>query len=183
MASPCSKELTSLREYARRRCVSHSAVQHAVKMGRISTTDGKIDPGQADRELWENTDRSKPRNQITGRPNRSRVPGQPPEPMDFGGLDVRGGRGDATGYARARAAREFYQAQLAKMDVDRQRAILVRADEVKVGAFNAARKTRDQLVSLPERLAAILAATLEPTEVQSILEEEIERICQEIAEG
>ena len=103
--------------------------------------------------------------------------------MDFGGDQDHGGNGAATGYAKARAARELYQAQLAKLDLDRQRGILVRADEVKLGAFNMARKARDQLIALPERLAAILAATEEPAEVQRILEEEIERICQEIADA
>ena len=46
-----------------------------------------------------------------------------------------------------------------------------------------ARKARDQLIALPERVAAILAATQDPAEVQRILEEEIERICQEIADA
>lgn len=181
MAAAPKKELISLREYGRRRGVSHVAVQRAVNSGRISTVDGKIDPALADREWRENTDQSKPRNRITGRPKHARAPGEPSEPMDFGGAD--GGNGTATGYARARAARELYQAQLAKMELDRQRGILVRADEVKVGAFNMARKARDQLIALPERVAAILAATQEPAEVQRILEEEIERICQEIADA
>jgi hypothetical protein len=94
-----------------------------------------------------------------------------------------GGNGTASGYAKARAARELYQAQLAKIELDRQRGVLVRADEVRLGAFNMARKARDQLIALPERVAAILAATQDPAEVQRILEEEIERICQEIADA
>jgi len=181
LAATRKKELISLREYARQRGISHVAVQHAVSAGRISTVDGKIDPARADREWRENTDQSKPRNRITGRPKHARVPGEPPEPMDFGGAD--GGNGTATGYAKARAARELYQAQLAKLDLDRQRGTLVRADEVRLGAFNMARKARDQLIALPERVAATLAATQDPAEVQRILEEEIERICQEIADA
>jgi hypothetical protein len=178
------KELISQREYARRRGVSHVAVQHAVNSGRISTTRGKIDPAVADQEWRENTDQSKPRNRITGRPKQARVPGEPSEPLDFGGTDDgHGSNGTASGYAKARAARELYQAQLAKLDLDRQRSILVRADEVKLGAFNMARKARDQLIALPERVAAILAATQDIAEVQRILEEEIERICQEIADA
>jgi hypothetical protein len=156
-------------------------MERAINTGRISTLNGKIDPDQADREWRENTDQSKPRNRITGRPTQARFPGEPSEPMDFGGAE--GGNGTATGYARARAAREVYQAQLAKIELDRQRGILVRADEVKVGAFNMARKARDQLIALPERVAANLAATQDPAEVQRILEEEIERICQEIADA
>ncbi len=146
--------------------------------------DGKIDPDAADREWRENTDQSKPRNRITGRPKHARPPGEPSVPMDFGIPDeASGGNGTASGYAKARAARELYLAQLAKIELDEKRAILVRADEVRVGAFNMARKARDQLIALPERVAAILAATEDAAEVQRILEEEIERICQEITDA
>ncbi len=180
MARQPKRELVSLREYARRRGISHVAVQRAVNAGRISTVNGKIDPERADIEWRENTDHSKPRNRITGSPKHARVPGEPPEPMTF---DVPGGNGTASGYAKARAARELYQAQLAKMELDRQRGVLVRADEVRVGAFNMARRARDQLIALPERIAAILAATQDAIEIQRILEIEIERICQEIGDG
>jgi hypothetical protein len=173
--------LISQREYARRLGVSHVAVQRAVKAGRISTVGGKVDPAQADRQWQENTDQSKPRNRITGSPKRARVAGEPSEPMDFGGADV--SNGTASGYAKARAARELYQAQLSKLELDRQRGTLIRADEVRLGAFNMARKARDQLIALPERLASVLAAIQEPAEVQRILEEEIERICQEVADA
>jgi hypothetical protein len=181
LAGQPKRKLISQREYARRRGISHVAVQRAVNSGRISTIDGKIDPDLADREWRENTDQSKPRNRITGSPKHARIAGEPPEPMDFGGAD--GGNGTASGYAKARAARELYQAQLAKIELDRQRGVLVRADEVRLGAFNMARKARDQLIALPERVAAILAASQDPAEVQRILEEEIERICQEIADA
>ena len=175
------QELISQREYARRRGISHVAVQRAVAAGRISTVGGKIDPTRADDEWSRNTDQSKPRNRITGRPKHARVPGEPSQPMDL--EEARDGTGTATGYARARAARELYLAQLAKIELDRQRGILVRADEVRLGAFNMARKARDQLIALPERIAAALAATADAAQVQRLLEEEIETICQEIADA
>ena len=178
MARRKKKGLISQREYARRRGVSHSAVQLAVRAGRITTVDGKIDPEQADREWRENTDQSTPRNRITGDPKQTRDQGEPSQPMGSGG-----GNGGATGYAKARAARELYQAQLAKLELDRRRGELVRADEVRITAFNMARKARDQLIALPERVAPMLAAAEDPADVQRILEEEIERICQEIADA
>ena len=182
MARKRKKTLISQREYARRHGISHVAVQRAVNSGRISTVDGKIDPAQADREWRENTDPSTPRNRITGRPAHTRPPGEPSVPMDFGPPDEgSGGNGTASGYAKARAARELYQAQLAKLDLDRQRGTLVRADEVRLGAFSMARKARDQLMALPDRVAAVVAATQDPAEVHRILEEEVERICQEIS--
>jgi DNA-binding transcriptional regulator YhcF (GntR family) len=177
-ATSRKRKLVSQREYARRRGVSHVSVQRAVKSGRISTATGKIDPARADREWRTNTDRSKPRNRITGRPKHARAQGEPSEPMDLDDAhEPHGGNGTATGYAKARAARELYQAQLVKLELDRQRGTLVRADQVRVAAFNSARNARDQLMALPHRVAAILAATEDTAEVKRILEEEIEKIC------
>jgi len=184
MAGKQKRELISQREYARRCGLSPSTVNEAIKRGRITLVKGKIDPILADREWAENTDPSTPRNRITGNPKQRKPRGQPSQPMDLGGgNDGTSGSGSAVGYAKARAARELYQAQLAKLELDRQRGILIRADEVRIGAFNMARKARDQLIALPDRVSAILAATQDAAEVQRILEEEIERICEEITDA
>ena len=177
MARRPKKERISQREFARRLGVSHSSVQAAIRSGRIPIHRGKIDPGEAETAWRTNTDQSKPRNRITGRPTQAREAGAPSVPMGLG-VDAPGHNGSETGYARARAAREVWQAQLAKLELDRQKGILVRADEVRVGAYNMARKTRDQLIALGERLAAML-----PPETQGMLEEEIERLCQELSDA
>jgi hypothetical protein len=183
-ATSRKRELISQREYARRRGISHVAVLRAIKSGRITTVEGKINPAMADREWRANTDQSKPRNRITGRPKHTRAPGQPPQPMALAGIDgLAGGIVNTTGYARARAARELYQALLAKLELDRQNGILVRADEVRVGAFNCARKTRDQLLALADRVATTLAAESDPAEVHRILTDEAERICEELSDA
>lgn len=178
MATP-ERELISQRTYARRRGISQAAVSQAVTSGRITTVDGKIDPAVADREWAENTDQSKPRNSVTGEPGRRKAPDAPGAPMDLRGGDE--GGAPTVGYARARAAREVYQAQLAKLELEERRGLLVRADEVKLGAFTMARKARDLLIALPERMAAALAAETNAAEVQRLLEDEVERICAEIA--
>ena len=52
----------SMREYARLRGVNLSAVQNAIKSGRIHTEpDGKIDVEEANRDWFINTDQSKQR--------------------------------------------------------------------------------------------------------------------------
>ena len=181
-------ELLSQRAYARRRGVSQAAVWKAIRDGRISTVAGKINPKTADREWAENTDRSKPRNSISGDPKRRRRKGEPSAPMDLDaageetGVTVGNGNGAAaSGYAEARAKREACLAEKARLDLELQMGTLVRTDEVRRAAFNAARKARDQLIALPQRVAAILAATEDPAEVLSILEEEIEKICLDLS--
>lgn len=180
--------LLSGRRYAEHRHCSHTAVQHAIRDGRISFvlvgTRKMIDPALADREWEENTDQSKPRNQRTGRPKGKRIPGAPETPMDLDGTGRSGGgNGAASGYAKARAAREFYAAQSAKLAFDERMGKLVRAEEVRMAGYNAARKARDQLMAIPERMSTTLAALLDPGEVQRVLEDEIERVCQELSGG
>jgi hypothetical protein len=176
------KKLISQREYARRRKLSHTAVQKAIATGRITAHKGKIDPAEADREWQENTDPGKPSNSITGDPAGARARAAVPRPRHLeAGRAAPGGNGTAAGYAKARAARELYQAQLAKLDLDERKGELVRAEDVRRGAFNMARKARDQLLAIPERLAAIMAATTDREEAFRILQEEVERVCEEIA--
>jgi hypothetical protein len=176
------KELISQREYARRHGISHVAVQRAVNSGRISTVGGRIDPDRADREWRENTDQSKPRNRITGEPRHARAPDEPSQPMDLDGVgEDRGGA--AAGYARARVAREFYMAQLAKLLLERRREKLVRADEVRLAAFQMDREVRERLRAFPARATAAIGATRDADEIRRILEEEVDRTCREIAYG
>jgi len=95
-----------------------------------------------------------------------------------------GGNGSgASAYADARAAREVYQAQKARLDLDERMGTLVRVETVRTAAYNAARKTRDHLLALPGRVSTTLAALTDATEVQHLLEDEIERICQELSGG
>lgn len=182
-------ELISQREYSRRRGVSHSAVRKAIAAGRITTSDGtsrgKINPELAEREWRENTDRSKPRNSVTGSPKGRRRPGDPETPMELDGGNGNGapvGAG-ATGYGKARAAREAVQAQLAKLTLDERMGRLVNAAEVQLAAFNAARQARDQLLAIPARVAPLLFAAADVNEIQSILEDAIEKVCKGLSGG
>jgi pyruvate/2-oxoglutarate dehydrogenase complex dihydrolipoamide acyltransferase (E2) component len=91
--------LLSLRGYAKHRGVSLSAVQKAIKSGRITTTtDGQIDSAQADAK-WEK--RTRP-GQKRAAAVRTVIPApEPPRTDAAGGLD----------YFKARAIRESYLAR------------------------------------------------------------------------
>lgn len=185
MARLKSKELISQREYARRRGVSPNAVNKAVKAGRISLVNGKIDPYQADRDWIRTTDQSRPRNRITGRPKASRESTAPSTPMDLDGQGEKddGSNGSRPNYAIARAKREEAQAQLAELELEHRRGELLRVKEVRAAAYTTARQARDQLIALPDRVSAILAGVADPTEIHRILEDEIDRICKELSNG
>jgi hypothetical protein len=156
--------VVSLRKYAEHRGVSHTAVQKAVKQGRIQTTaEGRIDVEQAD-AAWDRN--SSP---VTGAVRAGR-PERPAEPATSG-----------PSYAQSRAVRELYLARLARIEFEERSGKLVSRDEVTVAAFTTARTIRDNLLNIPDRLAATLAAEMEPSRVHEILTEEIRKALSELS--
>src|SRR5688572_17372252 len=114
----------SIRKYAQHRGLSHTAVEKAIKQGRIQlTSDRKIDTEQADRDWQRNT-----------------------SPMNAPHVTatIEGSGGGST-YAQSRAVRELYLARLARLDFEERSGKLVSRDEVKVAAFAMARTIRDTL--------------------------------------
>lgn len=166
----------SLRGYAKHRGVAMSAVQKAIQSGRIATTpDGKINSDAADAEWKANTRPQHRRNPVAASvPARASFsPGAEPgrtESSGAGGLD----------YSRARAVRENYLARLAKMEYEEKTAKLVSSDEVRVAAFSRARTVRDNLLNIPDRLAATVAAETDAATVHQLLTEEIRKALDEL---
>ena len=161
----------SLRAYAKHRGVSLAAVQKAIRSGRIATTsDGMIDSDQADAE-WKAKTRPGQR-----RAERAAKTASVPEPQ----------RGEMAGvagldYFRARAIRENYLARLAKIEFEEKTAKLISRDEVQVAAFTKARTVRDNLLNIPDRLAATLAAEADVDKVHQMLTGEIRKALDELA--
>ncbi len=158
--------LLSLRAYAKHRGVSLAAVEKAIQSGRITpTADGLIDSDRADAE-WSAKTRPGQR-----RPKAAAaVPRESPEAASSG-LD----------YFRARAIRESYLARLAKIEFEERTAKLVSRDEVQVAAFTNGRTVRDNLLNIPDRLAATLAAETDVDRVHDLLSVEIRRALEELA--
>ncbi len=173
----------SLRAYAKHRGVSLKAVQKAIASGRITTTaDGKIDVARADDE-WQRNTTPKQRPVSTPRPTPAPAPAPVPiaiaddqpraDPPAVGGLD----------YAKARAIREQYNARLAKIEYEERIGKLLSRDEIQVAAFNKYRTFRDLFLSMPDRLAAMLAAETDPVKVHAILLADIRRTLNEFADA
>ena len=144
----------SIREYARMRGISHTAVVKAVSSGRISTEpDGSIDPDKAS-ALWEQN--SRPR-------------------VDSGGdAEIGPAKSGAPDYKVSRAIREAYAARLAKLEFEEKSGKLVNLDEVKIATFNMARQARDRLLQIPRKVVpAVIAewtANADPRGVEEIIE-------------
>ena len=134
--------LVSIRGYAKHRGVSHTAVEKAVKQGRIRTVDGKIDVEQADRDWNRN---SSPVNKPEAAPRAAAAP----EPLVAG-----------PSFAQSRAVREAYEARLAKLTWEERIKKLINADEVRVSAYNFSRMIRDRLLNVPDRVVGAALAEI-----------------------
>ena len=157
----------SLRQYAKHRGVALSAVQKAIKTGRISTLPGgQVDPAVVDVEWERNTKQYAPA-----------VSWRVDQEEDEGGSGF-----GASQYAKARAVREHYQARLAKLDYEERTGKLISKDEVQVASFNKFRQFRDNLLNIPDRLSAMLAAEVEAGPVHHILTNEIRKALNDFAD-
>ena len=173
-------------EYARHRGVSHTAVQKAIKSGRISSAikGKKIDQELADRLWVENTDQAKPLNSITGNPKHRREPNTPKGPIGAASAGGEGGGesvGNGPSYVQARAISAAYDAKLKKLDFETKAGKLIELSAAEVIVFNQARRARDMLFSIPDRISAILAAEDDPRKVYDILTTELRRVADEVS--
>jgi hypothetical protein len=155
-------ELISIREAARRLGVSDTAVHKAIKTGRVSTASqthgGRplMDWADTERRWLANSDVSK-RSHVgaQGSPRRAAdaprvslpTSGRMDEGGDVGDGAPKSGRGGA--YANARAAREVYQAKLAKLEYEQKTDKLVDADQVKVAWFKHITAAKTRIMGIP----------------------------------
>lgn len=180
--------LLSVRAYAKHRGVSHPAVLRALNTGRISSRpDGKIDPAVADAEWDARTDPTRPLNSVTGNPKHRRgADGFSSATLGTGAAGGAGGAGSAIAhvanqYASARAVREAFEAKLSELEFRERSAKLVDADEVRAATFTLARKMRELLLTVPDRVSPILAPIGDALVIHRLLSEELLRVAGEIA--
>ncbi len=164
--------VTTYRALAAELGCTKRAVELAEQAGRISKEpDGRWNVAKVRRQWAENTDHTK------------RSHGNPR--LGVGGSKANGagreGNGTATGaWNQARAVREATHARLLGLKLQKELGEVVAVEDVKRRAFAAARRARDMIQALPGRVAPIVAG-LPPAEARKVLEEEVDRICDELA--
>lgn len=176
----------SRREYARMRNVSEGAVRRALKANRIrEAANGMIDVEDADRLWEERTDPTNPRNRITGNPGRNkREDGEPPLPAAFGnGLQPRDEEMSKLfrSYTAAKTKKEIFSARREELLTAQLERSLVDRDIVRAKSYEANRRARDLIMSLPDRMTPVVTPLTESREVHKILREEVVRICAELS--
>jgi hypothetical protein len=157
-------------------------VRKELAAGRITAgADGTIDPAVADQQWAASTDLSKPRNSVTGVPRKRRVAGVASDPLGTtvvedvaAGQPLEGGVPRlVSSYAASRAAREAYMARLAKLEYEERSGKLVDADQVRAQIYGLGRRLRDAFLSMPDRVAPLLAGQVDQAVVHRLLTQEI----------
>ena len=75
-------------------------------------------------------------------------------------------------FAESKAKREFYLAELAKLDVDQKKKDLIPVTEIKKSSFEIGRAIRENLSNLADRLASQVAGETDPQIIHKLLTEE-----------
>jgi hypothetical protein len=171
-------QLLGVRAYARHRGISHPAVLRALRRGHITATNGKIDADLADRQWEERTDPSKRHHTGNGKPNANgRWANQHARSgaSAVSEVEARAGQDGPSGgtYSAARAAREAYMARLAKLEYESAIAKLVDADAVRRRWFESARRVRDAVMSVADRVSPLVTGLSDVAEVHRVITEEL----------
>ena len=72
-------------------------------------------------------------------------------------------------YGESKAKREYFLAELAKLDVEEKKEQLVSVDEIKKSSFAKARAMREALTNLADRLSHQLAGEEDATVIHNLL--------------
>jgi len=158
-------------QYARHRGCSKVAVGKAVKAQRISLVNGLIDPAVADIQ-WKANSRAR----VSATPT-------PDQPSLLQALAQNAAADVITpdGYTLSRNRREAADAEMAELKLAEQQGLLIRVDAVKAVLAAAFTSTRDNLLQIPSRLSAILAAETDAAKVHELLQAELYRALEGMA--
>lgn len=160
----------SIRAYAAKKGISDTAVRKAIKSGRITLTkNGKINPTIADKQWVANTDPA----QVYAIKEDKSSPQDMPSSGNNGGIGV--------SYQQSRAIREAYEARLKKLEFDERTGKLISTETVQREAFNAARKTRDMVLNIPDKVIPLLVGKTDIHEMKEILRKELLRTLENLA--
>lgn len=156
-------------EYARHRGVSEAAVSKALAAGRVTLTDGKIDPVAADAQWARNS-----RVRANAKPPAAQVANS-----DVGDPEAPG----ADNYWTARSRREQAEAELAEIDLAERTGQVIQVKAVEAVWAQALGATREHLLQVRARLAPLLAAESDVFKIEQLLDAEHAQALQHLAKA
>lgn len=180
-----SRQMMGLREYAAHRKalglvgVTLAAVQKAISSNRITTvTDEKgrtkIDPAVADIQWSRNTDPDQSARTNAAHLAAGSTGNEPPS--------SRREEDEPSAYWVAKTRREQNAADREALLLDQLRGSLIEKDAARRAAFDAGRLLRDQILSVPSKLAAEFAAMTDPRAIETRMRDELRKPLEQIVQ-
>lgn len=177
-------ELLKPAEFAAIKGVSKPTVHEAMKVriaAAVVTVDGRrMLNRELALELWDkNTRRNNnaaiglPQDRRRAAKENPQPPAKPPTTQQLRAFIQGLPEDQIPDLNDSRARREHYLAEKARLDALQGRKELLPADQVKAEAFALARAVRDGMLGIADRLAPVLAATMDSRQVHQLLDEEI----------
>ena len=83
----------------------------------------------------------------------------------------------------SRAKKEFYTAELARIQVEQQKRELISAKEVEKKSFEMAVAIREAFLTLPDRVSNLFASETDPTAIDSVMRQEIHSCLERFVEA
>ncbi|HOW75601.1 MAG TPA: hypothetical protein PK959_06675 [Candidatus Competibacteraceae bacterium] len=158
--------LISQAQYAKHRGVSPAAVSYAVKEGRITLINGKVDPVAADAQWDANT-----RNPKIPSINHSSADPIPDTVIPQSLYDLQ----------LARAKREYHEANIAEMRERQKAGELVELRDVQLAYTTLYAQLRAAMERIPDKLAPRLAAETSADAVHALLVLELDQCLMDMA--
>jgi hypothetical protein len=172
----------SIAEFARHIKVSPGYVSQLKSAGRLVLTDGKVDAEASLQRIADTQDPSKigvvARHEKARAEKLTEAPAgsAPPAPA----LDDMAGKAGSA-YQQARAMKEKYNAQMARIAYEQAVGILLVAADARAAVMNGDVIIRSRLESLPDLLAPQLAAETDEQKIRALLMDQIEQLLSELS--
>jgi hypothetical protein len=140
------------------------AVAKALKSGRIRAVAGIIDFAKADKDWERRTDPS--RRGVPSAGIKLVPPAEPPEEIPDDGPPV-ANIGD---FQKSRASREYWEAEMARLKVERQQGDLVDRIKVEAAWCELVSTVRNQMLLIPDKVAPKAAVLTDVLECRALID-------------
>ncbi len=158
----------------------HKRVGKLVDLGRLSTKDGPrgtklVNIVALDRAIEAETD--------PAQALRNGADPEPELPVDAAGdTEPQAPALGGSSYHAARANRETYQAESARLDLDERLGKLCYVDDVERRTMAAMRKIRDRFLAMPAMISDRLASAPDARAIRTMLTNEVRAVLNVVAE-
>jgi hypothetical protein len=187
--------LLSIRSYAAHRKQNglpggtHGAVRKAIETGRVKLVDGKVDSDQADQDWVRKTDPGKQRMDPcgSGEDASRRHPAVETPAIDRAQAETPAAAeepesGDASNYQKSRSAREYWESELSRLEVEKETGNLISRESAEKAWGDMVVSTRTKALYLPSQLASRLASESDPITCEEILKDAVHKLLSELSE-